>query len=366
MADRIRVGVIGANIHRGWAPRSHLPALVASPEFELTAVCTTRMETAQESARKFGARLAFDNYQEMLAHPEIDAVAVVLRVPSHYEPTMAALNAGKHVYTEWPLGRTTEEAVEMAQTARAKGVRNLVGLQARANPAIMYLKDLVEEGYVGDVMSCHVSMIRGGVLQRVSDRTWQRDVDLGANTLTIAFGHTVDALRFVVGDFNDVTSVVSTQAKQWRATDTGEVLDVTSPDNVLLSGRLDNGGVASVHVATTPYAGSGLRLEVYGSKGTLSATSEDSPQLKEVRPQGAQGSDRLEDLEVPARYTYVLEGMPAGEAFNVGQMYYRFGEAIRSGNDCQPNFDTAVELHRFIDRIRESTDQGRRVEVGAP
>jgi predicted dehydrogenase len=134
----------------------------------------------------------------------------------------------------------------------------------------------------------------------------------------------------------------------------------------LLSGRLDNGGVASVHVATTPYAGSGLRLEVYGSKGTLSATSEDSPQLKEVRLQGAQGSDRLEDLEVPARYTYVLEGMPAGEAFNVGQMYYRFGEAIRSGNDCQPNFDTAVELHRFIDRIRESTEQGRRVEVGAP
>jgi predicted dehydrogenase len=299
----------------------------------------------------------------MLAHPDIDAVAVVLRVPSHYEPTLAALNAGKHVYTEWPLGRTTQEAVELAETARARGVKTMVGLQARANPAIMYLKDLLEEGYVGEVMSCHVSMIRGGVLQRPSDRTWQRDVSLGANTLTIAFGHTVDALRFVVGDFNDVASVVSTQARQWRTTDTQEVLDVTSPDNVLVSGRLNNGGVASVHVATTPYAGSGLRLEVYGSRGTLAASSDDSPQLKEVRLQGVQGSDRLEDLEVPAKYTSVLEGMPKGEPFNVGQMYYRFGEAIRSGGDCQPDFDTAVELHRFLDRIRESTDQGRRVEV---
>jgi predicted dehydrogenase len=363
MPDKIRFGVIGANIHRGWAPRSHLPALAASPEFELTAVCTTRMESAEESARMFGAKLAFDNYQDMLAHPDIDAVAVVLRVPSHYEPTMAALNAGKHVYTEWPLGQTTAQAQEMADTARNRGVKTMVGLQARANPAIMYLKDLVEPGYVGEVMSCHVSMIRGGVLQRVSDRTWQRDVTLGANTLTIAFGHTVDALRFVAGDFGEVSSVVSTQAKQWLATDTQELLDVTSPDNVLVSGQLDSGAVASVHVASSPYAGSGLRMEVYGREGTLIASSDDSPQLKEVRLQGAQGNDKLADLEVPARYTYVLEGMPRGEAFNVGQMYYRFGESIRSGGPCEPNFDTAVELHKFIDNIRESAEQGRRVVV---
>jgi predicted dehydrogenase len=55
----IRIGVIGANIHRGWAPQSHLPALAASPDFELVAVCTTRRETAEESARAFGADLAF-------------------------------------------------------------------------------------------------------------------------------------------------------------------------------------------------------------------------------------------------------------------------------------------------------------------
>ena len=102
-SEKIRLGIIGANVHLGWAPRSHLPAIVASPEFELTAVCTTRRESAEESARLFGARLAFDDYRDLLAHPEIDAVAVVLRVPSHYEPTMAALQAGKHVSI--PSGR---------------------------------------------------------------------------------------------------------------------------------------------------------------------------------------------------------------------------------------------------------------------
>ena len=62
---KIRLGIIGANIHLGWAPRSHLPAVVASPEFELTAVCTTRMESAEESAKAFGAKMAFDNYQDL-------------------------------------------------------------------------------------------------------------------------------------------------------------------------------------------------------------------------------------------------------------------------------------------------------------
>ena len=355
-ANKIRLGIIGANVHRGWAPRSHLAAVAASAEFELTAVCTTRQETADESARKFGARLAFHDYRDLLAHPDIDAVSVVLRVPSHYEPTMAALEAGKHVYTEWPLGQTTAQATEMADKARAKRLQAMVGLQARASPAIMYLRELVAEGYLGEVVSCHTSLFREGVLQRPSDRTWQRDVSLGANTLTIAVGHSIDAMRFVMGEFGQVSALVSTQVKEWLDTGTGQMLDVTAPDNILIGGRMANGAVASVHVASIPYAGSGYRMEIYGREGTLLATSEDSPQLKEVRLAGARKGNQLQGLEVPARFTHVPEGTPRGEPFNVGQMYQRFGQAIRSGRGCEPNFDTAVELHRLIDKIRESSD----------
>jgi predicted dehydrogenase len=209
-----------------------------------------------------------------------------------------------------------------------------------------------------------MSLIREGVLQRTSDRTWQRDDSLGANTLTIASGHSIDALRFVLGDFSQVSSVVSTQAKQWLETDTQQMLDVTSPDNILISGRLANGAVASIHVASAPWAGSGYRMEIYGREGTLVASSHDSPQLREVRLQGAQGGNILQELEVPARYTYVLEGMPQGEPYNVGQMYYLFGQAISSGKVAEPDFDTAVELHHLVDKIRAASEQGRAVEVG--
>ena len=89
----------------------------------------------------------------MVASPEIDAVAVVVRVPSHYAPTKAALEAGKHVYCEWPLGRTTEEAVELAELAKAQGSTTAVGLQARVDPALMYMKELVAAGYVGEILA---------------------------------------------------------------------------------------------------------------------------------------------------------------------------------------------------------------------
>ena len=218
MADKIRLGLIGASVRGTWSSRSHLPAVQASSDVELTAVCTTRADSAEAARQAWGARLAFDDYRKMVASPEIDAVAVVVRVPSHYAPTKAALEAGKHVYCEWPLGRTTAEAVELAALAKAKGLVTAVGLQARVNPAVMHMKELVEAGYVGEVMAVHVSLMREGVLTRPSNRTWQRDAELGANTLTIANGHTVDAMRFVTGDFRRLSAVVATQAKQWLDT----------------------------------------------------------------------------------------------------------------------------------------------------
>ena len=168
MANKIRLGFVGANVRANWASQSHFPALLASPDVELTAVCTTRPESAEEAREALGARLAFQDYRAMVASPEIEAVAVVVRVPAHYAPTKAALEAGKHVYTEWPLGRTTAEAEELAALARSRGVQTVVGLQARVSPTLMYMKEQIESGYVGDLLACHVTSFRDGPLERPS------------------------------------------------------------------------------------------------------------------------------------------------------------------------------------------------------
>ncbi len=364
MADKIRLGLIGASVRGTWSSRSHLPAVQASPDVELTAVCTTKADSAEAARRAYGARLAFDDYRTMIASPEIDAVAVVVRVPSHYAPTKAALEAGKHVYCEWPLGRTTAEAVELAALARSKRLVTAVGLQARVNPAVMHMKEQLDAGFVGEVLAVHVSLLREGVLSRPSQRTWQRDAELGANTLTIAAGHTVDAMRFVAGDFARLSAVVATQAKQWLDTGTGTLLDVTAPDNVLLSGCLANGAVASVHVGAIPFAGSGYRMEIYGREGTLVVTGEDSPQLGRVLLHGAKRGDTLAPMPVPERLTIAAPGTPSGEAGNVGQMYALFARAIRDGTSRLPTFDTAVNLHRLIDAIGQASNDGRELTLG--
>jgi predicted dehydrogenase len=300
----------------------------------------------------------------MVASPEIDAVAVVVRVPSHYAPTKAALEAGKHVYCEWPLGRTTGEAVELAALAEARGLVTAVGLQARVNPAMMHMKQQVEAGFVGEVMAVHVCLMREGVLSRPSNRTWQRDAKLGANTLTIANGHTVDAMRFVAGDFARLSAVVATQAKQWLDTGTKTLLDVTSPDNVLVSGRLANGAVASVHIGAIPFAGSGYRMEIYGRDGTLIAMGEDSPQLGKITLHGAKGVNTLAPIPVPERFTVAAAATPSGEAVNVGQMYTLFAQAIRGGQGHVPDFATAVDLHRLVDAIKKASDEGCEARFG--
>src|ERR1700751_3147948 len=173
MEDKIRLGLIGASVTGTWSARSHLPATQASADVELAAVCTTRADSAEAARAAYGARLAFDDWRKMVVSPEIDAVAVVVRVPSHYEPTKAALEAGKHVYCEWPLGRTTAESVELAGLAEGKDLVPAIGLQARVNPAIMHMKTLVASGYVGEIMAVTVSLMREGVLTRPSHRTWQ-------------------------------------------------------------------------------------------------------------------------------------------------------------------------------------------------
>jgi predicted dehydrogenase len=96
----IRIGVIGATPSRGWGTAAHLPALQALEEFEVTAVSTTKLSTARATAEVFGVRHAFAD-DELVSCPEVDAVAITVKVPEHDRLIRAALAAGKHVFSEW-------------------------------------------------------------------------------------------------------------------------------------------------------------------------------------------------------------------------------------------------------------------------
>lgn len=366
MSEKVRLGFIGANVKSRWGIEGHFPAIKASSDVELTAVCTTRPESAEEARRFFNAKLAFSDYREMVRSPEIDAVVVCVRIPSHHALTIAALDAGKHVYTEWPLGRTTAEAEEMTSLARARGLVTAVGLQSRVNPVLCHMKALIESGYIGEVLACHVVTVRGGPLQVHSSRSYMADVTHGATPLTKQSGHVIDALRFVAGDFVRLGCMITTQAKQWMESDTGKTVDVTAPDTILLSGQLASGAAASVHVGPVPWAAPGYRMDIFGKEGSLIVTGSESSQRHELRLQGAQRSQTLVDIEVPVeRYSFVPRDFPRGTPFHVGQMYSLFAQAIQTGKTPLqlPTFETALQMHQLIDNMRLASEMGKVITI---
>ncbi|MBM2811661.1 MAG: Gfo/Idh/MocA family oxidoreductase [Chloroflexi bacterium] len=363
MAERLRLGVVGANPDIGWASRTHMPALLALPEFDLAAVCTTRQESATASAAKYEADRAYWDYRDLVADPEIDVVDVCVRVPFHHEIVMAALRAGKHVYCEWPLAATVSQATEMADLAETQGLHVMVGLQAHASPSVMHVRNLIADGWIGRVLSATMTFYSSGLLQeRAPEAVWRGDRRNGANTMTISAGHAIDALCWCVGRLVDVSGIVDTLAPEWPLQAGGSV-KVSAPDHISLTGRVEGGGVATVVVASIPWHGSAFRLEIYGTEGTLVASGQQAQSIA-LRLQGARAGDqKLVDLEVAPELRWVPEEVPDGTPLNVAQMMRRFADGIREGTNPGPSFADAVRNHKLLDAIERASATGARVAV---
>jgi predicted dehydrogenase len=364
VANPIRVGIIGANPERGWALQSHLPGLVVLPEFEVTAVATTRAESAQATAELFGVRLAFADANELIASDEVDLVSVSVKVPDHYNYVKAAIAAGKHVYCEWPLGANPEQATELAALANAAGVKHVVGLQGRKGTVVNYVRDLVADGYVGEVLSATLSVAmagRGGPTI-AADRVWATDKSNGATTLSIIAGHNIDILRYCVGEPKELDALVDVRYPQATVIETGAPLSVTAPDVVLVHGELQRGGYVAINVQGGLPKGGGVMFEIQGTEGVLQVAGPGSLHLSDnaLTLRGATGDAALVELDVPDTYKIVSDDVPVGTARNIAALYQAIADAIDHDAPVDPDFDTAVSLHRLIDTIdRASTTRSR-------
>lgn len=360
--NTIGVGIIGASTG-GWASLSHLPALRALDGFDLRAVATTRKASAEAAAKEYGVPLAFDNERDLVTHPDVDLVVVAVKVPYHRPLVSAALAAGKAVYCEWPLGVTLGEAESLATDAAAAQVRTVIGLQARHAPVIRYLRDLVQEGFVGRVLG--TTLVGSGVgwgPDTTSAQAYTYDASQGATALTVPALHAIDALNFVLGDFHEVTARLSTARTEVHVTDTGLTLPVTAPDQIAVSGALPLGAMASVYYRGAASRGENLRWEINGTRGDLVVTADGvngNLQVADLRLQGGHDTEAaLHDLVVPDAYYHHVPRTLTGPAHNVAQTYAALAEDLRAGTTTVAGFDHALRQHRLIDAIQTSARTG--------
>jgi predicted dehydrogenase len=361
------VGIIGVSPVRGWAATAHIPALRALPNYQVRALSAHSAESAREAGHVFGVSEVFSDHQQLVTQPDIDVVAVTVRVPHHRELVSAALAAGKAVYCEWPLGRDLDDARAMAALAAEQGVRTIVGLQARQAPAIEFVQELLRDGYVGEVLS--TTMVGLSVLGDVlgQPNAYMLDNTNGANVLTIAVGHSLDILSYVLGEFADISAVSDLRRPLITIEETGEQIVKTAPDQIAVIGTLTSGATASIHVREAVAGGTGFLWEINGTEGTLRITADAAqPQIFPLSVAGAKGRDEPAELAVPAALTKrwpALASLEGAPAYNVGRAYAAFAANIDNGSHTVPDFSDAVRRHEVIGAIESSAASGERVKT---
>jgi len=367
MSAPIRVGIVGVNAHRGWAAEAHIPALRSLPAYEITAVSTTRQDSADAAAAAFGVNLAFDNYHDLVTSPEVDLVVVTVKVAYHRELVDAALKAGKAVYSEWPLGMDLGEAQAMVGLAEQRNARTLVGLQSRSNPAVMYARDLVAAGYIGTVLSTTLigSAGLGGTIDQGNSYIVKKEN--GASLLRLVAAHSIDVINHVLGDFTELSAVLDTRRPDMVILESGVPIIKTTPDQVAVIGRLESGTTVSLHFREGHQGGEKFMWEINGSEGTLQLRAAGGhPGMFAPTISASQGDDRLAALPIPESYTSQTPGLELLEnttAYSVARMYDTFAADLRDGSHNAPDFAQALRTFRVIDAVETSASSGVRVSL---
>jgi predicted dehydrogenase len=354
--QRIRVGIIGTG---GWARYGHIPVLQALDGFEVVALAGRDKVKVQKYADEFGIGMAFGSAGELIAHPDIDLVVILAPTPEHGRLSSAVIAAGKDVYSEWPLSTSTAQSEEILAQAKAQGVKHIIGLQRRFSPAVRYLKDLVQDGYVGTLRAVRMSVGVDAFGPVMPDAVKWAAVDANfTHLLSIYGGHFHDVLFSTVGFPDRLAAVARTQYPVTTIAETGQQIPYASANEVMVIGTLEGGALFSVQLEGGQAHRTGLQIDIMGTEGVLRVTNPHAFQNKEDHKiEGMKnGAAAFAPLPVPAGYAYLaIPGMDAS-AQDVAYLYSTYARDKANGTDDVTTFEDAVRQHRLIDRITNSSE----------
>ncbi len=355
--EKIKVGIIGLNPDSQWASISHVPALrFLSYTFEIVGVANSTYESAVKAASVLHIPTAFKTPYALIASADIELVVITVKVRYHYDLVKAALEAGKHVYCEHPLGNGLIETEQLAAIAAQKNVVSVVGTQMVVSPEIIYLEHLIKDGYVGRVLS--TTLIGSGGPwsdQTIAADYYLYDKTMGATMLTIPLGHTLAGVTKVFGGFDTLTAKMINNFTTVKLTDSGEIKPKTAEDQIMIIGQLKNGAAISIHYRGGTSRGTNLLWEINGTEGDIQVIGPlGHGQFVPLTIRGAKGNDKeLQTLRIPNE---MHEGLPDNPVVrNVMQIYKRIAADIRNKTKTAPSFEDAVVLGKLLNDIEQSS-----------
>jgi len=379
MTNKIRVAIIGAGLAgqaHAFGYRTASMAVSANIAIDLVAIADPNLALAQKVADRYGFAKAVSDIDEVINDPNIDAISVALPNFLHDEVLPKVLASGKHVFTEKPIGRTLAESSHLFGLAKeAKGLTG-VGFSFRRLPGLAALAQAVREGKLGEIHTVrawynadYASNPKGALSWRFSQE------ESGGGALLDIGSHAIDALHFVAGEIETVTSatlktVITERPKPVAGaighggSDSTEFGPVTNDDIALLSVVLKNGAVGTVSMSRIAHGvPNSLGIEVFGTNGKGSFDSESAGEfhiyVNDPSDSTFNGTRRI--ITSPAHpYFADVAAMPGGgvgtgyaEAFTAE--IQEFLVSIQTGKPMDTDFATAQAMMKVVDAALKSS-----------
>ena len=365
MPEGVRVGIVSTS---WWADAMYLPALAAHPQAEVVAVCGRNRERAEAFAAKWQIPQVYTAVEKLISSGEIDALVVASGHEGHYPITMQALNADLHVLCEKPLAMTYGQAAQMAALAAEKGRIHCTPFTYRFMPTNRYIKELLEDGYIGKPYHLNLRYYTGYAREPVYSWRYNR-----AMAATGALGNIASHFFYLAywwfGEITDVFSLTGLFVDRPEHTPEGELYERTE-DGAYTLLRFANGAQGLVHASAvcTEQTAFGQRHEfdLHGAEGTVRSVI-DWDELQEVHGT-RRGEGPTRPLPVPERVWGSVRRDTVHntyrDVFRVeDQMTRGWISAIADGRPYSPSFADGAVVQRITDAAALSAREGRWISL---
>ena len=367
-SGKVRVGVLGAG---AWARFAHIPGYLRDSRCELVAIADPMIERAQEFATEFGIPSVYGSHEALIAREDIHLVDVCTPSATHFDLSWAALDAGKHVLCEKPVAYDYKETLRAAAFAKSKGLKTKLGFTFRYSPAMRYMKELIDDGFVG------TPFIFNGFEQNsqwLDPQNPLRQVDVDADQSVIqvssleGYGAPImDIAHLFIGSrFEQVVGTMKNFIPERMVRQTGTMMRMNIDDGDIFIGEFANGAIGSIQTSFVTVGNyPGIEARVYGSKGALICRLVEENGICEVLKAATGDQVEFRELEIPARFY-----PPGGNReeswrslFYANLVSSFISEILSDGPENEGSFEDGAHVQELINAVELSFRERRWIPI---
>ncbi|MBE2182530.1 MAG: Gfo/Idh/MocA family oxidoreductase [Anaerolineae bacterium] len=377
-APTIGIGMLGY----AFMGKAHTNALKKLPYMmyppvavpKLVAICGRNAEATAEAAKRYGYEKYYTDYHQMIADPGVQVFDNGGPNDAHAAPTIAAAQAGKHVFCEKPLGRNAEESASMLEAARAAGVKHMVAFNYRFVPAIVLAKQLIESGKLGRIFHFRAVYLQEWIIDPNFPKIWRLDKSVaGSGALGDLGAHVIDLARYLVGEPKKVMGMTKTFIEERPLPDGSGMGKVDVDDAFATLFEFENGALGTIEASRFAQGRKNYNsLEINGENGTIQFNLERMNELNvfwaNEEPKETRGFHNVLVSESyhPFWSNWWPQGHIIGWEHTFVHEFNHFFEAILGKHDVAPYGADFVDGYRnsvICDAIIHSAQSGRQVDI---